>query len=209
MFLVVVRLTKSKIRSMTWQTINREYHDVAPNFLQLVDLILTISATSAEAERGFSELKLLKTDNRNCLAMSSLNTLLRIRLLSPVVEAFDPGAAIEHYNKALKRRKSAPMTKVMEELVGVESDEDDDPELDIPLATLLTDVLKDQACGETADTEATDGNDEEAKNTEADSDSEDMDIPLSCLATKQKDIYTDQSADVETNEVDTDSDVVK
>ena len=178
MFLVVVRLTKSKIRSMTWQTINREYHDVAPNFLQLVDLILTISATSAEAERGFSELKLLKTDNRNCLAMSSLNTLLRIRLLSPVVEAFDPGAAIEHYNKALNRRKSAPKTKVVKELVGVESDEDDDPELDIPLATLLTDILKDQAVGETADTEATEvvtigdaladrGNDEEDTNTEA------------------------------------------
>ena len=44
---------------------------------------------------------------------------------------------------------------MVKELVGVESDEDDDAELDIPLATLLTDILKDQAVGETADTEAT------------------------------------------------------
>ena len=52
-------------------------------------------------------------------------------------------------------------------------------------------------------------NDEEDTNTEADSDSEDMDISLACLAIMQKDIHTDQYADVETvtNEADTNSDV--
>ena len=46
--------------------------------------------------------------------------------------------------------------------------------------------------------------------SEVDSDSEDMDIPLACLATMQKDIHTNQSADIETgtNQADTDSDVV-
>ena len=89
---------------MTWQAINRQYNSVAPGFLKLIDLLLTIPATSAEAERGFSILKLTKTDDRNRMQNVSLNNLLAIKLLSLPEEAFDPAPAVNDWMKAKERR---------------------------------------------------------------------------------------------------------
>ena len=66
---------------MTWPAINCLYGEEVPAILNMVDLVLPILATSVETERGFSVLKLTKTDNRNRLANPSLNNLLRIKLL--------------------------------------------------------------------------------------------------------------------------------
>ena len=41
--------------------------DTCPNILSLIDLILSIPAHSADAERGFSEMKLVKSDWRSNL----------------------------------------------------------------------------------------------------------------------------------------------
>ena len=89
---------------MTWAAINRQYNDIAPDFLKLVDLVYTIPATSAEAERGFSVMKGIKTDCRNRLKEGSLNTLFRIKLLSPEEADFDPEKAVEHWMASSKRR---------------------------------------------------------------------------------------------------------
>ena len=43
---------------------------------KLIDLILTLPAHSAYAERGFSEMKLVKSDWRSCLRPSILSDLL-------------------------------------------------------------------------------------------------------------------------------------
>lgn len=136
------------IQSMSWAAINRQYRtDIAPNFLRLIDLILTIPATSAEAERGFSALKLLKTDTRNRLQEDSLNTLLRIVLLSPTEQEFDPSPAVQHWFNATTRRKERNMEEFKED-EGVDDSEliesdDSDTDNDIPLVGLLKDSNKD------------------------------------------------------------------
>ncbi|XP_044088768.1 sperm flagellar protein 2 [Neovison vison] len=49
------------IRKLTWDYVNSVYLHKYPNILTLVDLVLTLPASSAEAERGFSQMKLAKT----------------------------------------------------------------------------------------------------------------------------------------------------
>ena len=104
------------------------------NVLSLIDLVLTIPATSVEAERGFSVMKRVKTDFRNKLANPALNDLLRIILVSPAEVGFDPLPAIQHWHAALQRRqpreRPAPQTEETEE-----EDEDSLPS--------LTDLLQD------------------------------------------------------------------
>ena len=56
------------LTSTSWQTINREFVGEARSVLLLIDLLLSIPATSVEAERGFSTMKLVKTDFRSKLS---------------------------------------------------------------------------------------------------------------------------------------------
>ncbi|XP_074876000.1 zinc finger protein 862-like [Buteo buteo] len=46
------------IQTLTWDSVNSHYSKKYPNILALVDLILTLPASSAETERGFSQMKL-------------------------------------------------------------------------------------------------------------------------------------------------------
>ena len=131
---------------MPWSLANRQFHRVALNFRRLVDLLLGIPATSAEAERGFSTMKLLKTKNRNRQQGPSLNTLLRIALLSPPEELFDPEPAVLHWLEACKRRKpqkapSCSVSKVDQGECSSESDQEDE----VDHEPLLTNLLQDSA----------------------------------------------------------------
>ncbi|XP_070443111.1 sperm flagellar protein 2 isoform X7 [Equus przewalskii] len=49
------------IRELTWDVVNSVYLPKYPNILTLVDLVLTLPASSAEAERGFSQMKRTKS----------------------------------------------------------------------------------------------------------------------------------------------------
>ena len=56
-----------------WVFLNINFGDVAPNILAIMDLILSLSPSSAEAERGFSHLKLIKTNIRSKMGHDLLN----------------------------------------------------------------------------------------------------------------------------------------
>ena len=73
----------AELHTTSWSTINRQFGDVPGSVLALIDMILTILATSVEAKRGCSVMKRVKTDYRNKLRNPSMNDLLRIILLSP------------------------------------------------------------------------------------------------------------------------------
>ncbi|EAW55921.1 KPL2 protein, isoform CRA_b [Homo sapiens] len=49
------------IRKLTWDFVNSIYLHKYPNILTLVDLVLTLPASSAEAEHGFSQMKWTKS----------------------------------------------------------------------------------------------------------------------------------------------------
>ena len=83
-----------ELHTTSWSTINRQFVDITGDVLALIDLLLTIPATSVEAECGFSVMKRVKTDYRNKLRNPAMNDLMRIILLSPYETAFDPAPAI-------------------------------------------------------------------------------------------------------------------
>ena len=89
---------------MKWDKINLRYKMNHQNILKVMDLILTLPATSSEVERGFSQMKLIKTNIRSKLSTENLNNLMTIKMLAASIEEFDPIPAIEHWNVAGIRR---------------------------------------------------------------------------------------------------------
>ena len=66
-----------------------------PGFIALIDLILSIPSTSAEAERGFSQMKVIKSDWRSRLRDTALSDLMLVLLeTSAKLKDFDPTEAM-------------------------------------------------------------------------------------------------------------------
>ena len=70
---ILLNRKPEEIKCLTWEKVNRQYGRGHTNILSVIDLLLTLPASSAEVERGFSQLKLLKTDMRSKLKESHLN----------------------------------------------------------------------------------------------------------------------------------------
>ena len=78
---------------------------------------MTLPASSAECERGFSAMKLVKTDSRNKLTTSALTDVLRINLLSPPIGEFDPTKAIHKWNSlAFRSRRPGQKASLQSQL---------------------------------------------------------------------------------------------
>ena len=80
------------------------------NILQLIDMILTIPATSTACERGFSQMKLIKTDTRSRLSEQAMSNNLVIKLHSTPIAEFDPSPAIEYWLLQKERRPGSSGT---------------------------------------------------------------------------------------------------
>ena len=80
--------------------INSSYRELAPNMLDLIDLLLTIPVGSTDCERGFNRMKLAKTDQRNRLGNASLNDQIMIMLSPSTIGNFDPVEAVSMWNEA-------------------------------------------------------------------------------------------------------------
>lgn len=78
------------ISSITWKQVNDDLRDKGPSVLSLIDLVLSLPASSAEAERGFSLMKTIKTDWRSRLTDDSVSDLMTINL-----KDFDQQPAID------------------------------------------------------------------------------------------------------------------
>ena len=94
-----------KISQRCWADIFTQFSEKCPNILSLIDLVLSLSASSSECERGFSAMKLIKTDHRNRLKGSTLSNVMRIRLHSPSVSDFNPEEAIHVWNTSCHKRR--------------------------------------------------------------------------------------------------------
>ncbi len=77
------------LEKITWPVVNRMLGHECPHILQLFDLILAIPSSSADCERGFSVMKLVKTDWRARLKAETLCDLLTVQLNSPDIMHFD------------------------------------------------------------------------------------------------------------------------
>ena len=82
------------VQKLLWTDVLQCYGDSYYNILCVIDLIRTKPASSAENKRGFSQMKLVKTDRRSRMNNPALNDLMNIQLESPSVSSFDPDPAI-------------------------------------------------------------------------------------------------------------------
>ena len=95
---------EKKLKSTSWKALNRSHGDQLPNVLGLIDLILTISASTAECERGFSGMKRVKSDWRARLNTSTLSDLLLVLLEGPSIDDFEPLRACQLWADHCDRR---------------------------------------------------------------------------------------------------------
>ena len=65
-----------------------------------MSLLRTIPASSAENERGFSLMKVTKTDRRSKMTTATLSSLLTISLTTPDVQDYDPSDDIQRWMDA-------------------------------------------------------------------------------------------------------------
>ena len=99
------------LASASWVDINKRWGQRCPNILALVDYILTLPASSAICERGFSKMKQIKSDFRSRMSSSTLTMLMRIILATPCIEEFDPVPAISLWdNGTVSGRARRPDT---------------------------------------------------------------------------------------------------
>ena len=82
------------MRSLKWAEIYSLYEEGHANVLAIIDLILTLPASSAANERGFSQMKQTKTNTRSRMNNSTLNHSMIIQMATLKVKEFDPDPAI-------------------------------------------------------------------------------------------------------------------
>ena len=74
--------------------------DLCPNVLQLVDLLPSLPASSADCEQGFSLTKDIKSDWRSRLRDTMVTDLMTIQLHSPEIADFDPTPSILRWKES-------------------------------------------------------------------------------------------------------------
>ena len=67
------------------------------HFLPLVEIMLTISMSTAQVERGFSHMNIIKRSDRTKLRNDSLNNCMEIKINGPELDDFIADAAINHW----------------------------------------------------------------------------------------------------------------
>ncbi len=88
-------LEPQQLKTLTWVNINRLHGTTCPDILKLMDLVLTIPASTAECERGFNVMKQVKSDWRSSLKPETLSDLLIVHLSSPSISEYDPSPDVE------------------------------------------------------------------------------------------------------------------
>lgn len=114
-------------KATSWEDVFRQQERRLPNILLLIELLLTMSPSSAEAERGFSQLKLVKTNTRNRILQKNLNSCLAVRLLSKDISDYVPGPAVQHWTQqATCRRPDFSVKPVVKDDSDSDSGTDDE-----------------------------------------------------------------------------------
>ena len=96
---------KEHTQQLTWPEVHSLYHEGHENILGIIDLILTLPASSSANERGFSEMKLTKTSIRSKMSNATLNNSIAIQMSTPGVKLFDPEQAMNRWMTGGKRAR--------------------------------------------------------------------------------------------------------
>ena len=97
--------SKEHIQELTWPEVHGLYHKGHENVLAVIDLIVTLPASSSANEQGFSHMKLTNTSIRSRLSNATPNNSMAIQMLTPGVKEFDPDQAINKWMMGGKRER--------------------------------------------------------------------------------------------------------
>ena len=89
-----------------WQMLIKTAPETIATILELVKLILTISVSTAEVERGFSSLNRIKTSQRSIMSQECLRSHLMINRNTPEVGIYDASEtnAMDKWSNVCRRR---------------------------------------------------------------------------------------------------------
>lgn len=115
--------------------INKHYKEDYPHILAAIDLVLSLPSSTVECERGFSQLNMIKTDWRNRLNNSTVNDVMRVLLLSPSIDLFEPTAAVNlWFEDGLRKKRpqfndftrtsDSQMNEVVNDILSPDADSD-------------------------------------------------------------------------------------
>ena len=104
-FCFCLKHSYSMVKTLTWEEVNLSFGEQCPNVLGLVDLLRTLPASSADAERGFSHMKMVKSDWRSRLSDRHLSDLMTIQMETAEVDQFDPSPAVKLWTNAGPRNR--------------------------------------------------------------------------------------------------------
>lgn len=97
-------LEHTSLQNLTWPDVGRMHSDSCQEVLNLMDLIQTIPVGTADCERGFNVMKMVKSDWRSRLDANTLSDLLVVQLTSPDIPDYDPAPAVELWHSDCIRR---------------------------------------------------------------------------------------------------------
>ena len=164
----IFEIFAKQFETLTWQQVNRRFEREYPHALGLFDLILSIPATSSACERGFTHMKLIKSNRRTHLWEKQLSNCLMIKPEGPSIKEFNPDRAINLWFERGHRRpgKSDPKgNKVEEQVLGSEtstvSDDVDADDVEMNNMYELVQKADDSDYGSDYNTDDDDENEEE------------------------------------------------
>ena len=132
----IMEIFSKELESLRWEQVNRRFGKEYPNILNVFDLILSLPATSTACERGFSHMKLVKSNRRTVMSEATLSNSLMIKLECPGIDEFMPDDAIEvWFNKCTRRPGTTKTTEnyvdcIEANIEGEANHEKDDNEVD-------------------------------------------------------------------------------
>lgn len=123
---VLIYQEPQSLEKISWFHVNRSHQDSCPDLLALVDLVLSLPASTAECERGFSTMKQVKTDCRSNLKSDTLSDLLMVQLSSPEIREYDPSKAVMLWHQDSVRSRRPEFMDHAKGIIGVESEQWDE-----------------------------------------------------------------------------------
>ena len=89
---------------MRMLALSKTYQTLYPLLSKFAQIALALPVSNADSERGFSGMNRVKTQLRNRLTVSSLDTLLRISIEGPDISQFDFFSAVTKWSSLRHRR---------------------------------------------------------------------------------------------------------
>jgi hypothetical protein len=89
--------------------------NVGPALASLLLIENTVPISSAEAERGFSQMNLIATDLRSRLLVSNVSDVLFVRLNGPLPHTWNPVSAMRSWLLKGHRRADDTRSKILSE----------------------------------------------------------------------------------------------